>query len=375
MITMELSPEDSLRLNVLLANQPQAIRINESTMSVFGLAEQGEARVDLNPNCRDDQYIKRVKELISGHVLGSPGGYPVYLQRWTRMGQMKDDSLEQLLLLGEPEAVVAAVCAPGLTDELARRAWWAMEDAENARQMLRKKAVCEGAMGPELAAYLVEHLPFEAEPEKQIETVSLVLQPGLLGETLVEDLWRRSARKPPYYVGFIASRPDRIPDPQAPHPLLQTHQEALQALAQENPAAALLLRVFSSAGQAWMQTLYRIFKKPSNQDVINITLDEVAAYFGPLRTDKLDATLDELAEEAEQWLESPHPRALLDQAADLRQALLAIRVLSGLSYGVVRPVFRGTTAIGSLMRKKLAPVMASLYPHLEALSGGSSGSK
>ena len=134
---MSLSPEDALRLNVLLANKPQAIRINESSMVVSGLTADGEARVELRPNCRDDQYIRKVKELISGHVLGSPGGYPVYLQRWTRMGQMKDDSLEQLLMLGEPEAVVAAVCAPGLTDELARRAWWAMEDADNARHMLR----------------------------------------------------------------------------------------------------------------------------------------------------------------------------------------------------------------------------------------------
>ena len=80
---MQLAPEDSLRLNVLLANKPQAIRINESQMTVFGLSEQGEAKVNLNPTCRDEQYIKLVKELISGHVLGSPGGYPVYLQRWT----------------------------------------------------------------------------------------------------------------------------------------------------------------------------------------------------------------------------------------------------------------------------------------------------
>ena len=77
---MELSPQDTLRLNVLLANEPQAIRINESSMTVFGLSESGEAQVQLNPIGRDEQYIKRVKELLSGHVLGSPGGYPVYRQ-------------------------------------------------------------------------------------------------------------------------------------------------------------------------------------------------------------------------------------------------------------------------------------------------------
>lgn len=51
---MELSPQDALRLNVLLANRPQAIRINESTMTVFGLSEQGESQIQLNPTGRDD---------------------------------------------------------------------------------------------------------------------------------------------------------------------------------------------------------------------------------------------------------------------------------------------------------------------------------
>ena len=116
---MELSSEDSLRLNVLLANPLQAVRIDESSMTVHALSDQGEASVKLNPRGRDDQYLKKVRELLSSQVLGSPGGYPVFLRRWTRMGQARDNSLEQLLLLGEPEAVVAAVSAQGLTDELA----------------------------------------------------------------------------------------------------------------------------------------------------------------------------------------------------------------------------------------------------------------
>ena len=143
---MELSSEDALRLNVMLANGPQAIRINESTMTVHALSGRGEAEIRLNPNCRDEQYVRRVRELLSGHVLGSPGGYPIYLKRWTRMGQMRSESLDQLLLLGEPEAVVAAVCAPGLTDEQARRAWWIMQDSENARRMLANPGIARGEM-------------------------------------------------------------------------------------------------------------------------------------------------------------------------------------------------------------------------------------
>ena len=151
---IELTSEDNLRLNVLLANQPQAIRIDESRLEVHGLSARGEARIQLRPTARPEAYVRAVRELISGHILGSPGGYPTYLRRWTRMGQMRDESLAQLLLLGEPEAVVAAVCSPGLTDELARRAWWAMEDAENARRMLGNPAIVQGRMGPILAGYL-----------------------------------------------------------------------------------------------------------------------------------------------------------------------------------------------------------------------------
>nr|AHW46459.1 DsrS [Thiocapsa roseopersicina] len=208
---MDLSTEDSFRLNVLLANRPQAIRIDESKLIVYGLGPQGEATVRLNPNARPDQYLRRVKELISGHVLGSPGGYPIYLSRWTRMGQMRDESLEQLLLLGEPEAVVAAVCSPGLTDELARRAWWAMEDAENARRMLSNPGIVAGKMGRVLVDYLIDYLPFETESDKITESIRLILQTGLVDADRRDDLWKKASRKQVYLVGFLQALPDDLP--------------------------------------------------------------------------------------------------------------------------------------------------------------------
>jgi hypothetical protein len=370
---MDLSPEDALRLNVLLANKPQAIRIDESRMTVYGLSDKGEAEVPLNPTGRDEQYIKRVKELLSGHVLGSPGGYPVYLQRWTRMGQMRDESLEQLLLLGEPEAVVAAVCAQGLTDELARRAWWAMEDSENARRMLTKQAVVEGEMGPRLAAYLVEHLAFETEAEQMMVTVSLVLQPGLIDEALRAELWKKAQRKNVYYVGFLSATPDDIPEPAPAHPLWEQHREALQQHAAQGAAlAGLAARVLAPAGQAYLDTLLRVLKKPGNQDVVNTTLDAVADYFAAARPEgKVDQTLDELLAEAESWRGQDTQAAELAVALpQLAVALGAMRVLSGLSYGVVRPVFRDSTAIGSLMRRKLEPLMTPLLATIAHLYGG-----
>ena len=157
---MELTAEDALRLNVMLANALQAVRIDESSMTVHALSDQGEASVKLNSVGRDDQYLKAVRELLSSQVLGSPGGYPVFLRRWTRMGQARDDSLDQLLLIGEPEAIVAVVHATGLTDEIARKAWWAMPVADNARRMLEHECVLTGTMGAVLAEYLVDYLPF-----------------------------------------------------------------------------------------------------------------------------------------------------------------------------------------------------------------------
>lgn len=367
---MDISSQDNLRLNVLLASKPQAIRINESTMTVYGLSDRGEAQVQLNPTGRDEQYLKRVRELLSGHVLGSPGGYPVYLQRWTRMGQMRDESLEQLLLLGEPEAVVAAVTAPGLTDELARRAWWAMEDATNARHMLRKPAVVDGDMGPMLAAYLVDHLPFETEPEQQIETVMLVLQPGLLDAEQVESLWRKSQRKPAYYVGFLAARPRGLPVEASPHPERERLAGPLTARAADgDPLADLVLELLDGPGQAWVETVLRVLEKPSNQDVVNSVLDVIAGYCAPARpSGRIDLTLPELEEEAQVWLDGDAPTALQTVGVPAN-FLLALRVLSGLSYGVVRPAFGDSTAIGSLMRRKLEPVMGPLRQYLHQLQG------
>jgi hypothetical protein len=52
---LELSSEDNFRLNVLLANRPKAIRIDESKLVVYGLSDKGEAKVVLNPSGRPEQ--------------------------------------------------------------------------------------------------------------------------------------------------------------------------------------------------------------------------------------------------------------------------------------------------------------------------------
>jgi hypothetical protein len=371
---VELTSEDVLKLNVLLASKPQAIRIDESSMSVLGLSDRGEAKVSLNPVGREEQYIRKVKELLSGHILGSPGGYPVYLQRWTRMGQMRDQSLEQLLLLGEPEAVVGVVCAPGLTDELARRAWWAIPEADNARRMLASEAVVRGGMGKVLAEYLVDYLPFETEAETMVETVRLVLQPGLLDQESRQALWKKAQRKNAYYVGFLATTPDDLFDDVPAREDTPEHQARLQALAEAgNAHAASLLQVLSPQGQAFLATSIRVLQKPSTQDVVTIVLDILAHRFRDMRPEgDPDQVMDELIAEASEFCSgsgSADAKACVEAAQELLPELTAMRILSGMGYGVVRPVFRDTTAIGSLMRRKLEPVVGPIMEQLRILQG------
>jgi hypothetical protein len=370
---MELSSEDILRLNVLLANKPQAIRIDDSRMVVCGLNGESEARIKLNPVGRADTYLRGVRELLSGQVLGSPGGYPVYLKRWTRMGQMRDESLEQLLLLGEPEAVVAAVCAPGLTDELARRAWWAMPDAENARRMLGNPKVVAGRMGPVLAHYLIDYLPFETEPEQMIENVRLVLQPGLIDQPTVADLWKKARRKLAYYVGFLAATPDRLPEQLPARGMDSTVAEQLRQLAEAGSRCAdLLLKVYSGPAQTYLHTVATVLGKPPTQEVVTTTFDLLADYFAALRPEgRPDQTIEELLAEADRYCadSKPEVRACLDRFPELAPDIRAMRLLSGLGYGALRPALRDSTAIGSLMRRKLEPVMQPVMELLETLRG------
>jgi hypothetical protein len=368
---MELSSEDSLRLNVLLANKPRAIRIDESSMTLFGLTAKGESKIVLNPNCRDDLYLRKVREVLSGHVQGSPGGYPVYLKRWNRMGQTRDENLDQLLLLGEPEAVVAFTCAKGITDELARCAWWISQDPDNARRMLNNRQIVEGSMGPELARFLLDYLPFETEPMVIIESLRLILQPGLISEEERAGLWKRCQRKPTYYLGFLAALPDDLPTESVPGSLTEEEKAALLPLSQQgNPFAVQLLRIHSSSGQGFVSTVLEVMEKPANQDVITTLLDIVRDYLYPLRpTGDPDLTLEALQGQAD-GLCSEAFLACRAVAVQRESELRSLYLLSGLSYGVVRPILYNTDAIGSLMRKKLTPVFVPLREILYSLLSG-----
>jgi len=354
---MDLSPEDSLRLNVLLTQGLLAVRVDESRMIVYALTERGEAKVPLNPNCRDDQYIRNVKSLLSSHSIGSPGGYPVYLKRWTRMGQAKDDSLDQLLVLGEEEAVVAVVHAPGLTDELARRAWWCSPTSDNARRMLEKEAVIKGEMGPVLAAFLLEHLPFEEDPLAMIDSVKAALQPGLVSTELQKNLWDKAKLKGAYYVGFLQAVPDDLPGNAVAHVNYESYKDKLAPLIEQgNKQAALLLKVLSAAGQNYINAIDASLKRPSDQNVVVALFMTIENYYKDICPGfeshrEIDLIVQEATDKCQQCDEQLSAiKAVLPEAEKYLQAMM---VLSGYCEELTFPVFGQTSAVGSVMRKRI----------------------
>jgi hypothetical protein len=357
-MNQDLSPEDSFRLQVLLAQDLKAVRIEESEASpvLHALTDKGEASIPLHPNCRLDKYLRQIREVLSGHALGSPGGYPVYLTRWTRHGQMEGLNLGRLLLTGEPEAAVAVVHSPALTDELARCAWWAMPSIENARLMLSREKVAHGAMGPVLADFLVEHLPFLQDEHQDImDTVVVLLYSGALSEANREAIWRRGKRSNTHYVGFLEVAGWDVPQP-LPLPLPARADRDLR-LADLAPlldagdlSASALARALDAQGQTFLAAAGEILERPETQEVVNRTLNAIGRYFAA-------------------GLPEPGSERRMNVCQALEPQLEAAARLARVSEHRVSPIFARSTAIGSLMRQKIEPVVNGVLADIRLLRG------
>ncbi|WP_455221428.1 hypothetical protein [Kaarinaea lacus] len=369
---MELSSEDSLRLNVLINQDLHAVKIDESKMVVHALTGRGEAKIPLNPTCRDDKYLRIVREMLSTHALGSPGGYPVYLRRWTRMGQMREESLQGLLLLGEPEAIVAVANSPELTEEVARRAWWAMPDSDIARRMLNNEQIAGSEIGKELAAFLVEYLPFETEAYNIVESVRLVLQPGLIDESATQSLWSRANRKSAYYVGFLLANPDKLPEKKPASPRYEKYKDKLEKLSSENTYAQMLLKLLSAEGQVYLATVNRAMEKLSDQHVVVFFLKAIQNYFKNIEIDSNPKfrSFDEIADVVNRVIEDSTNTQLTNLQTvfpECQEATRAMLALSCVCESLVDPIFSQTDAVGTVMRKRLQSVTQPIAENIQRL--------
>lgn len=352
----ELSHEDSLRLNVLLCQDVNAIRINESNMMLYALLKDREVSIQLNPNCSESKYLKQVREFLAYQFLGSPAGYPVFMKRWTRMGQARDTNLAELLKLAEPEAVASVTHAKGLTMELAQYAWWSSQSVENARQMLHQPKVINSEFAFELAEFLIEFLPFEEEGKNIIDTVNLVLKNNLVDDKTKQNLWRKGKRKPAYFIGFILSIPDHLPDSElsSPHPGIETLKTKLAQ--DHNVYSQQLLRLSSQEGQHFINILERIISGIADQDAAISFIAAITAYFSEIRKESMTDSLafDEFKNSRKN-----------DQ--DLLAKQSAIYHLSLLEENNLNDILSRTNAVGTVLRRKLEPITSPILEHLKIL--------
>jgi hypothetical protein len=340
----QLVPEDALRLAVLLAGEVHAVRIDEAALAVHALTPRGEARVELHPDVRAERYLMRVREALAGQAMGSPGGYPVHLRRWTRSGHASPKNLEALLRLGEPEAVTAVALSANLTDPLARHAWWAHPTNELARSMLAHPAVRGGAMGPLLARHLMEHLPFEEEPDAAMASVEAIAAASMLDEGMRTRLWRAAANRPHYLIGWIAHARETLPPGRE-----RAVPAALAHAAEAGDALAVALRAwYGAAGQGLLQALTLAVDKPPTHLTVYRALDLVGKSFA---------------------LAGCGGGPPLTAAHDLAAKGEALLALAAVGRQGAEPILVRTTAVGPLMRRHLAPVLAPVLHHLRVLQG------
>ncbi len=370
---MPLSNEDNLRLNVLCAQPVKVIRINESSMLLTALTERGEARIELNPNSRHDAYLRDVREFLSEKFLGMPGGFPRHLARWTRMG-MGQLSLDKMLLLGEPEAIVALAYSSDISAEQAEYAWWAMQSPEVARNLLKSPLVADSVLGKQLAQFLLEFLPFEERALNVVESVQLCLQASLLSAQEKAALWDRAKRKNPYFVGFLLAGPDAIPLQESAHPSYTECCDLLsRELQQENPFAVYFTHFLSAEGRKWLKSLSMALAKPTDPDVVIAMFISIDRYIKlELEPERGVLEIETARTQADDWCDQPGTRPPLNavyQQLDSAQCerFKSMLLLAQLGENTLNRYFGGRDASGTVMRKHLKPLTTQINSTIKSL--------
>ena len=372
---IQLSNEDNLRLNVLLAQKPHAIRINESNMTLYSLTAKGEVSIKLNPTVNDEQYLRWVRELLSMKVTGSPGGYPVFLKRWTRMGYAHN-TLEHMLLLGEPEAIAAVAYYDGdLTHEIAKRVWWTNANTDIARQLLKHKEVVDGELGIELTAFLMEFLPFEEKQLDIVNTIRLCLQGELTSDKERTALWKKAKRKNPYYVGFMYGNPELIPEKKK----ASTNYDELvkrleQPLQNKNIYAITLVFLLSEAGQKWLTAFKLALHKPVDQDVvISLFISIEQRLKIPFPEHRGVREIADGISRAKLYCEDKAacPNELIEVIEALGKnhlpQLEATLLLAQLGEDTLIPIFSGNDSVGVVLRRRLLPLITPILERIDIL--------
>jgi hypothetical protein len=231
--------------------------------------------------------------------------------------------------------------------------------------------VVQGEMGRVLAAHLIEHLPFETEPHDMLDTVRLVLQPGLIDEEQKQRLWLSGARNRSYRIGFLEALPDDLPEQQPPRAELTEHRAVLEQLSTEgNPFAQQLLRLLDVSGQSFLAVAEDVLLHLADQEVAIALFNTLGGYFAILPHVEGLCDIASIEEQVERMLhEQRQPHLLLMAIPALEQEIRAMLMLTHVSEYLLNPVFSQTDAVGTVMRERMEPVTLPLQQAMCRLRG------
>ncbi len=363
-VERQLSAQDKLRLGVLATRNVRAIRIDEAAASLSALTDAGEARIPLDPGPDPIRYFRALREHLSELFLNLPGGYPAHIGRWTRMDSLHRNPA-RLLLLGDPEAVVAVAFADTIDARVAADVWWCGQSVEIALALLRHPGAADWPVGQELASFILGHLPFEEDAATVAGALGRILQPGLVSGDRVADLWRRGRRRHSWRAGFFLGHPALYPDTRGEHPECRALGKRLSGHGLDrNPVALLLLEFLGEPGRNTLATLAGALDNPREQEVVTLVfrrIQEVFRWPGP--------ATERPRESAAAWSlagdllarEGGHAKAIRPLLEEGQwDGLRSLAFLCLVGEEMLAPVFGGNTFSGSVMLRHLGPVLADV---------------
>ncbi len=345
-----LTDEDTLKVNVLIATSI-AIRIDMYKNVVVGLSKENkEQTVKLNPDSDSTKYIQEVQALLVSKVLGTMGGYPSYLKRWSRMGQVSSANLKSLLMIGNIEAVVAVANSNNLDSETCELVWWCATNTDHQAEvgmfLLNRDFVVKHPVGTKIADFLLEFLPFTTDILNQIDTTNLILQGSLISDSDKDKLWKQGQRKTAILVGFIERMQGRLPNTNNTFEL-KCGEPML------DPACSL-------QGQILLKTIQHILNKINQEYVLYRTLEVLGQFLSHPKIYKLE-TIDQLQEQSKNFIEG-------FEFGTTKTKVESLLLLAGVSELLVVGTISAHGLAGSAIRKKLSNVLTPIQDALVLLT-------
>jgi hypothetical protein len=141
----------------------------------------------------------------------------------------------------------------------------------------------------------------------------------------------------------------------------------------------MFLRLHSAGGQGFLQGIRLVLKRPSSQDTVIALVDAIANYFQDLGLSTLrQRHIEDIQQLAGELCEpeilagqdelSRMVRGLMTREGIRRDRMTAMLGLAQLSEPVLDPLFGGTDALGSAMRRHIRPLSEPILAMLDTLT-------